>query len=149
MDAVMIRTDSFTALRFRTLMLSGVLALAMAGIYSSSATTFLAAGAHGSDGPELPKVNPNEHRTGDKGDGKTVFRMETFGNEGSPMHITAMFRADLAAPWGSEATISKLDNFSNLVYTSLFVLRSSQRRAVGPFYTNWEVPRAMKSLTTT
>ncbi|MBA3949718.1 MAG: hypothetical protein H0X44_07215 [Acidobacteria bacterium] len=31
-----------------------------------------------------------------------------------------MFRADLAAPWGSEGAISKLDNFSNLVYTALF-----------------------------
>lgn len=39
---------------------------------------------------------------------------------GAPMHITPMFRADLAAPWGSEGAISKLDNFSNLVYTALF-----------------------------
>ncbi len=41
---------------------------------------------------------------------------------GAPMHITPMFRADLAAPWGSEGSISKLDNFSNLVYTVLFDL---------------------------
>ncbi len=41
---------------------------------------------------------------------------------GVPMHITPMFRADLAAPWGSEGAISKLDNFSNLVYTVLFDL---------------------------
>ncbi len=41
---------------------------------------------------------------------------------GAPMHITPMFRADLAAPWGSEGAISKLDNFSNLVYTVLFDL---------------------------
>ena len=66
----------------RKLMLAGLCSLAIAGVYSSSATTFLAAGAHGSDGPELPEVDPNEHQTGDKGDGKTVFRMETFGNEG-------------------------------------------------------------------
>ena len=39
---------------------------------------------------------------------------------GAPMHITPMFRADLSAPWGSEGAISKLDNFSNLVYTALF-----------------------------
>ncbi len=39
---------------------------------------------------------------------------------GAPMHITPMFRADLAAPWGSDGAISKLDNFSNLVYTALF-----------------------------
>ncbi len=39
---------------------------------------------------------------------------------GAPMHITPMFRSDLAAPYGSEGTISKLDNFSNLVFTALF-----------------------------
>jgi len=39
---------------------------------------------------------------------------------GAPMHITPMFRAELSAPWGSEGGISKLDNFSNLVYTALF-----------------------------
>lgn len=41
---------------------------------------------------------------------------------GAPMHITPMFRAELAAPWGTEGAISKLDNFSNLVYTVLFDL---------------------------
>lgn len=43
---------------------------------------------------------------------------------GAPMHITPMFRADLSAPYGSEGAISKLDNFSNLVYTVLFDLRT-------------------------
>ncbi|HYQ15145.1 MAG TPA: hypothetical protein VEQ58_05300, partial [Polyangiaceae bacterium] len=38
---------------------------------------------------------------------------------GAPMHITPMFRADLAAPWGSEGSIELLHNFSNLVYTAL------------------------------
>ncbi len=38
---------------------------------------------------------------------------------GAPMHNAPLFRTDLAAPWGSEGTISKLDNFSNLVYTAL------------------------------
>ncbi|HYP89545.1 MAG TPA: hypothetical protein VEQ59_15360 [Polyangiaceae bacterium] len=38
---------------------------------------------------------------------------------GAPMHITPMFRADLAAPWGSEGSIEMLQNFSNLVYTGL------------------------------
>ncbi len=42
---------------------------------------------------------------------------------GAPMHITPMFRGDLSAPYGSEGAISKLDNFSNLVYTVLFDLR--------------------------
>ncbi len=43
---------------------------------------------------------------------------------GAPMHITPMFRGDLSAPYGSEGAISKLDNFSNLVYTVLFDLRN-------------------------
>ncbi len=47
---------------------------------------------------------------------------DAFDGNGAPMHITPMFRADLAAPWGSEAAISKLDNFSNLVYTGLLDL---------------------------
>lgn len=43
---------------------------------------------------------------------------------GAPMHIQPMFQQDLAAPFGSEGTISKLDNFSNLVYTVLLDLRT-------------------------
>ncbi|MBN8616195.1 MAG: hypothetical protein J0L92_36735 [Deltaproteobacteria bacterium] len=43
---------------------------------------------------------------------------------GAPMHITPMFRSDLSAPYGSEGAISRLDNFSNLVYTVLFDLRT-------------------------
>ncbi|HYJ10209.1 MAG TPA: hypothetical protein VEX18_14400, partial [Polyangiaceae bacterium] len=43
---------------------------------------------------------------------------------GAPMHITPMFRADLSAPYGSDGAISKLDNFSNLVYTVLLDLRT-------------------------
>ncbi len=39
---------------------------------------------------------------------------------GDPMHNTPLFRQDLAAPYGSEGAIAKLDNFSNLVYTALF-----------------------------
>jgi mono/diheme cytochrome c family protein len=38
---------------------------------------------------------------------------------GDPMHITPLFRQDLAAPFGSEGSIGRLDNFSNLVYTAL------------------------------
>ena len=38
---------------------------------------------------------------------------------GAPMHITPMFRADLAAPWGSDGSIHMLQNFSNLVFTAL------------------------------
>ncbi len=51
-----------------------------------------------------------------------MFDDQPDGN-GAPMHITPMFRADLSAPYGSEGAISKLDNFSNLVYTVLFDLR--------------------------
>jgi hypothetical protein len=35
-----------------------------------------------SDGPTIAKDNPNLHLTGDRRSGKTVFRMEAFGDEG-------------------------------------------------------------------
>ena len=44
---------------------------------------------------------------------------DSFDGNGDPMHNTPLFRQDLAAPYGSEGTIARLDNFSNLVYTSL------------------------------
>ncbi len=52
-----------------------------------------------------------------------MFDDQPDGN-GAPMHMPPMFRQDLAAPYGSEGAISKLDNFSNLVYTVLFDLRN-------------------------
>ena len=45
---------------------------------------------------------------------------DTVDGNGDPMHTTPLFRQDLAAPFGSEGTIARLDNFSNLVYTALF-----------------------------
>lgn len=45
---------------------------------------------------------------------------DTFDGNGDPMHNTPLFRQDLAAPYGSEGTFTKLDDFSNLVYTTLF-----------------------------
>ncbi len=45
---------------------------------------------------------------------------DTFDGNGDPMHNSPLFRQDLAFPYGSEGTIAKLDNFSNLVYTGLF-----------------------------
>ena len=45
---------------------------------------------------------------------------DTFDGNGDPMHNTPLFRQDLAAPFGSEGTIARLDNFSNLVFTTLF-----------------------------
>lgn len=45
---------------------------------------------------------------------------DTFDGNGDPMQISPLFRQDLAAPFGSEGTIARLDNFSNLVYTALF-----------------------------
>ncbi len=45
---------------------------------------------------------------------------DTFDGNGDPMHNTPFFRQDLAAPFGSEGTIARLDNFSNLVFTALF-----------------------------
>ena len=47
---------------------------------------------------------------------------DTFDGNGNPMHNTPLFRQDLAGPFGSEGAIARLDNFSNLVYTSLFDL---------------------------
>lgn len=44
---------------------------------------------------------------------------DSVDGNGDPMHNTPLFRTDLAAPWGSEGSISRLDNFSNLVYTAL------------------------------
>ncbi len=44
---------------------------------------------------------------------------DTPDGNGDPQHNSALFRTDLAAPWGSEGTIARLDNFSNLVYTAL------------------------------
>jgi len=45
---------------------------------------------------------------------------DTFDGNGDPMHNMPLFRQDLAAPYGSGGTIARLDNFSNLVYTTLF-----------------------------
>ena len=47
---------------------------------------------------------------------------DTFDGNGDPMHNSPLFRQDLAAPYGSEGSIAKLENFGNLVYTSLFDL---------------------------
>jgi hypothetical protein len=45
---------------------------------------------------------------------------DTFDGNGDPMQNSPLFPQDLAAPYGSEGTMVPLDNFSNLVYTSLF-----------------------------
>ena len=45
---------------------------------------------------------------------------DTYDGNGDPMHNTPLLRSDLAAPWGSEGTIARLDNFGNLVFTGLF-----------------------------
>ena len=45
---------------------------------------------------------------------------DTFDGNGNTMHNTPLFRQDLAAPYGSEGTITKHDDFANLVYTTLF-----------------------------
>lgn len=47
---------------------------------------------------------------------------DTFDGNGDPMHNAPLFRQDLAAPYGSEGAIARLDNFSNLVYTGLLDL---------------------------
>ena len=71
-----------TMVRPRTLCSAGLLALAVTSGYAIFATTRAAASGRTSDGPTLPKVDPNQHQAGDKGAGRRVFRMETFGNEG-------------------------------------------------------------------
>ena len=45
---------------------------------------------------------------------------DTPDGNGNPMHNTPFFRQDLAAPYGSEGAVAKLDNFSNLIFTALF-----------------------------
>ncbi len=44
---------------------------------------------------------------------------DTPDGNGDPMHNSALFRTDLAASWGTQGGIARLDNFSNLVYTAL------------------------------
>ena len=44
---------------------------------------------------------------------------DTIDGNGDPQHNSALFRTDLAAPWGTQGGIARLDNFSNLVYTAL------------------------------
>ena len=44
---------------------------------------------------------------------------DTIDGNGDPQHNSALFRTDLAAPWGTDGSIARLDNFSNLVYTAL------------------------------
>lgn len=43
---------------------------------------------------------------------------------GASVHIAPAFRADLSAPYGSEGAVSRLDDYSNLVYTVLLDLRT-------------------------
>lgn len=45
---------------------------------------------------------------------------DTFDGNGNTMHNTPLFRQDLAAPYGSEGTLTKVEDFSNLVFTTLF-----------------------------
>ena len=45
---------------------------------------------------------------------------DTPDGNGNPMHNTPLFRQDLAAPYGSEGTFTKIDDFSNLVFSGLF-----------------------------
>jgi len=44
---------------------------------------------------------------------------DTIDGNGDPMHNMPLFRQDLAFPFGSEGALSRVDNFSNLVYTAL------------------------------
>ena len=44
---------------------------------------------------------------------------DTDDGNGDPMHITPMFRQDLAAPYGSGGELSRQDHFANTVFTAL------------------------------
>jgi hypothetical protein len=44
---------------------------------------------------------------------------DAIDGNGAPMHITPLFRTDLAAPWGSDGSIQFLQDFNNTVYTAL------------------------------
>ena len=65
-----------------TFVAAGALVFALTASYAIWSTTALGAREPSSDGPALPKVDPNKHEKGDNSDGKKVFWMETFGNEG-------------------------------------------------------------------
>lgn len=45
---------------------------------------------------------------------------DSLDGNGNPMHNMPFFRQDLAAPFGSEGTFARLEDFSNFVYTTLF-----------------------------
>ena len=44
---------------------------------------------------------------------------DSFDGNGDPIHNSPLFRQDLAAPFGSEGSVARLDNFGNLAYTAL------------------------------
>ena len=45
---------------------------------------------------------------------------DTFDGNGDPMRNSVLFRQDLAGPYGSAGLFTRIDDFSNLVYTTLF-----------------------------
>ncbi len=45
---------------------------------------------------------------------------DSFDGNGNTMHNVPLFEQDLAAPYGSEGTLTKQDDFANLVFTTLF-----------------------------
>jgi cytochrome c2 len=45
---------------------------------------------------------------------------DSFDGNGNPMHNSPLFEQDLAAPYGTEGTLTKIEDFSNLVFTTLF-----------------------------
>lgn len=47
---------------------------------------------------------------------------DSFDGNGDPMHNAALFQQDLAAPYGTEGTFTKQDDFANLVYSGLLDL---------------------------
>lgn len=57
---------------------------------------------------------------------------DSLDGNGNMMHNTPFFRMDLAAPFGSDGAIAKLENFNNIVYTTLFdptIITTAEGRA--------------------
>lgn len=67
------------------------------------------------------EAQADAYLTGTGADGKRFYPVGQFDafpdGIGNPLHIAPFFRTDLAAPWGIDGAIAKLEDFNNTVYT--------------------------------
>jgi uncharacterized protein (TIGR03437 family) len=67
------------------------------------------------------EAQADAYLTGTNSDGQRYYPVGQFDafpdGIGAPTHIQHFFRADLAAPWGVDGGVDKLDDFNNAVYT--------------------------------